>query len=596
MNKLYAATALASLAGITQSAGTTPSLAPQPAVYSAETLAMLDPTRTAKSICGSSLGNDALRARLLLASALQDTAPEDTMPLYENVPESGMPLSTDSMEARAYFDQGLMMLYGFNHHGAIRSFKEAQRLDPECALCHWGEALAYGPNINAPMDAGTNETALAAVARATALRDRTVPAERALIDAVAVRYSADADADRTALDIAYSDAMFAAAAAFPDNDDIAVLAAEAAMDTSPWDYWEADRTEPRARIGEAVRLIEAVMERNPGHPQAGHLYIHLMENNIDPRRAEAAADRLTQFIAPSAGHLVHMPAHIYYRIGRYADSIHSNILATRADEAYLASAGDNGIYRYGYYPHNVHFIVTSAQMAGDMATAIREANRLSYVVSPDVAEQLAWVQPVNAAPYLAIAQFAEPSRILEFDRPQTRLPYVEAMRLYARATAQAQLRDEAGFEREMAALATLAEQTDWSAMVDQGVPATDLVRIAQLVARGRYAYAVDDFDEAIRLYSEAIEIERTLPYTEPPYWYYPISQSLGAAYYRAGQYDDARAAFRAALAQAPANGWALYGLAQTEEALGHGPEAAAAEAALERAWLGSPNWLRMDRI
>ncbi|MGP1353302.1 MAG: tetratricopeptide repeat protein [Parasphingopyxis sp.] len=596
MNRLFAATALASFAGITQSAGTAPLLAKEETAYSAETLAMLDPTRTARAICGSSLGNDALRARLLLASALQDVTPEDAMPLYDNVPEFGLALSTDSEEARAYFDQGLMMLYGFNHAGAIRSFQQAQRLDPSCALCHWGEALAYGPNINAPMDAGTNDTALAAVARASALRDAASPLEQALIDAVAVRYSAEADSDRTALDIAYSDAMFGAAAAFPDNDEVAVLAAEAAMDTSPWDYWEADRTEPRPRIGDAIGLIETVMARNPGHPQAGHLYIHLMENNVDPRRAEAAADRLTQFIAPSAGHLVHMPAHIYYRIGRYADSIRSNIAATRADEAYLASAGDNGIYRYGYYPHNVHFIVTSAQMSGDMATAIREANRLSYVVSPDIAEQLAWVQPVNAAPYLAIAQFADPERVLEFDRSQTRLPYVEAMRLYARATAQAQLRDEAGFEREMAALTTLAEETDWSPMVDQGVPATDLVQIAQLVARGRYAYATNDLDEAIRLYRAAIEIERTLPYTEPPYWYYPISQSLGAAYYRAGRYDEARAAFRAALAQAPANGWALYGLARTERALGHDPEAAAAEAALERAWLGSPNWLRMDRI
>lgn len=596
MNRLFAATALASFAGITQSAGTAPLLAQEETAYSAETLAMLDPTRTARAICGSSLGNDALRARLLLASALQDVTPEDAMPLYDNVPEFGLALSTDSEEARAYFDQGLMMLYGFNHAGAIRSFKQAQRLDPSCALCHWGEALAYGPNINAPMDAGTNDTALAAVARASALRDAASPLEQALIDAVAVRYSAEPDADRTALDIAYSDAMFAAAAAFPDNDEVAVLAAEAAMDTSPWDYWEADRTESRPRIGDAIGLIETVMARNPGHPQAGHLYIHLMENNVDPRRAEAAADRLTQFIAPSAGHLVHMPAHIYYRVGRYADSIRSNIAATRADEAYLASAGDNGIYRYGYYPHNVHFIVTSAQMSGDMATAIREANRLSYVVSPDIAEQLAWVQPVNAAPYLAIAQFADPERVLEFDRPQTRLPYVEAMRLYARATAHAQLRDEAGFEREMAALTTLAEETNWSPMVDQGVPATDLVRIAQLVARGRYAYATNDLDEAIRLYRAAIEIERTLPYTEPPYWYYPISQSLGAAYYRAGRYDEARAAFRAALTQAPANGWALYGLARTERALGHDPEAAAAEAALERAWLGSPNWLRMDRI
>jgi len=595
MNRVIVTTAFAGLVALTQSIA--PSNADgEPQEFSVETLAMLDPTRNATAACGSPLGNDALRARLILAAAFDDRTADENMPLFEGVPASGLSVTTSSEEARRYFDQGLMLVYGFNHHGAIRSFQEAQRRDPDCALCFWGEALAYGPNINAPMDAGTNDTALAALSRAAALRGGVSPEEQALIDALALRYSAEADSDRAALDAAYFEAMIGAAARFPDNDDIAVLAAEAAMDTSPWDYWEAGRQTPRGRIGDAIRLIERVMARNPAHPQAAHLYIHLMENNADPTRAEAAADQLAQFIAPSTGHLVHMPAHIYYRIGRYADSIRVNVEAARADEAYLATAGDNGVYRFGYYPHNVHFIVTSAQMSGDMATAIREATRLSSIVSPDIAEQLAWVQPINAAPYLAIAQFAEPARILEFDTPQSRLPYVEAMRFYARAVAQAQLRDRDGFSRELEALQSLARDSDWTAMVEQGVPAPELLQIAETVARGRYAYATGRYDEAIRLYSEAIEIEQGLPYTEPPYWYYPISQSLGAAYYRTGRLVEARTAFRAALVQAPANGWALYGLAMTEQALGHRPEAAAAEAALDRVWLGSRDWLRMDRI
>lgn len=594
MKKLVVATAVAGFAGVTQSVATLPDANTQR--FSEQTLAMLDPTRVATSACGSPLGDDAIRARLILAASQSNTDAGETMPLFDGVPESGLAVTTSSEEARRYFDQGVMLLYGFNHHGAIRSFREAQRRDPECAMCFWGEALAYGPNINAPMDAGSNETALAAVARAAELRDSTSPAEQALIDSIALRYASDAGDDRIALDTAYADAMLATAASFPENDDIAVLAAEAVMDTSPWDYWEPGREIPRGMIGDAIALIETVIARNPTHPQAAHLYIHLMENNADPRRAEAAADRLTAFIAPSAGHLVHMPAHIYYRIGRYEDSIRVNVEAARADEAYLETAGDNGIYRYGYYPHNVHFIVTSAQMAGDMTTAINQATKLSQIVSPEMAEQIAWIQPVNAAPYLAIAQFAAPERILEFDTPHARLPYVEAMRRYARAVAQAQLRNREGFEDEIDVLEALAKDTDWSSMTDQGVPAPELLRIAETVAQARFAYAVGRYQEAIELYEAAIEIEQALPYTEPPYWYYPVSQSLGAAYYRAGRFEEARTAFRAALFQSPANGWALFGLALTEHALGHEPEAAAAEAALHRAWLGNPRWLRMDRI
>ena len=281
------------------------------------------------------------------------------------------------------------MSYGFNHAAAIAAFREAQRIDPGCAMCWWGEAFAYGPNINAPMDAAGAKAALQAAARAKQLSRGGSRAERALIDAIGRRYSPDPLADRAALDKAYAEAMLDAARRFPDHDEIAVLAAEAAMDTHPWDYWEADKRTPKGHLGEAVRLVETVLRRNPDHPQASHLYIHLMENSADPRRAEAAADRLARPLVPGAGHLVHMPAHIYYRLGRYGDSIRANVAAARADEAYLRQSGDRGLYRYGYYPHNVHFIVTSAQMAGDLPTAVREARRLGNVLDPATAARVA---------------------------------------------------------------------------------------------------------------------------------------------------------------------------------------------------------------
>ncbi|QLC26811.1 hypothetical protein HFP57_05035 [Parasphingopyxis algicola] len=565
---------------------------------SAETLAMLDPVRRAIAICSQRSGISALDARLQLASAmaLSQGEPAAPMPLFDDVPSFQLSADSDNETARGYFDQGLMLTYGFNHHAAIRSFQAGQALDPGCAMCWWGEALALGPNINAPMDPAANPAALAAIGRAVALRANAAPEGQALIDALATRYSAAPDADRATLDTAYAEAMLAVAARFPDNDEIAVLAAEAAMDTSPWNYWEPGGQVSVGRVGEGVRLIEGVLDRNLVHPQAAHLYIHLMENSGDPTKAEAAADRLAEWIAPSAGHLVHMPAHIFYRIGRYADSIRVNVAAARSDEAYLANVGDDGLYRFGYYPHNVHFIVTSAQMAGDMPTAIRESVRLQRILDTDVAAQIAWIQPIHAAPYMAAAQFAAPERILQMREADLRLPYVVGIRHYARALAYAQLGDADGFGREIAALNAIRTDADLSVMIEQGVPAPELLTLAEAVARARLAYADGAHDQAIALYREAIALEDALPYTEPPYWYYPVSQSLGAALYRAGRYAEAKDAFMAALVKAPANGWALYGLAETERALGNPVEAAAADAALERVWLGADGWLSLDRL
>jgi tetratricopeptide (TPR) repeat protein len=408
------------------------------------------------------------------------------------------------------------------------------------------------------------------------------------------RYSVDPKADRATLDAAYADAMLAAARAHPDNDDIAVLAAESAMDTLPWNYWTPDKS-PQPRLGEAVQLIETVYARNPEHPQAAHLYIHLMENGPDPKRAEAAADRLYP-LAPGAGHLVHMPAHIYYRLGRWKDSMRVNIDAARADEAYLKASGDRGLVRYGYYPHNVHFLVTSAQMAGDMKTAIVEARRLSQILDPETSAQIAWIQAINAAPYFAASQFAAPGQVLAMKEPDKRLPYVAAMRHYARATAYANLHNRLSFDREVAAMAKIRGSDGLKPMIDQGVPATDLILLAETVARARFASATGRSNEAIKLYRDAIEVEARIPYMEPPFWYYPVHQSLGAALYRAGKYQEAQEAFTAALARYPNNGWALYGLAASERALGRKPFAAAAQAALNRAWMGDPRWLRMDRL
>ena len=536
-----------------------------------------------------------MRAMLLMSASVVKAEAVQRVPLYTGMGDLNFQITTTSPEAQRYFSQGLAFAYGFNHAAAIASFREAQRLDRNCAMCWWGEAFAHGPNINAPMDTATNARAFGAAAYANWLARNATPAERALTLAMAKRYSLDPKADRATLDATFADEMLAAAAAHPAHDDIALIAAEAAMNTRPWDYWTADK-KPNQRIGQAVRLVEMVLGRSPNHPQAAHLYIHLMENGPDPKLAEAAADRLNGPLAPTLGHLVHMPAHIYYRLGRWQDSIRANVAAARADEAWIRDSGDKGLVRYGYYPHNVHFIVTSAQMAGEMPTAIREARKLEAVLDPEVSSKIAWIQAVNAAPYFTAAQCATPSEILAMRAPDARLPYPTAMRFYARALARAQQRNREGFERELKKLHAIRSGDALKPMIDQGVPAGDLLHLAETVARARWASANGRLGEAVRLYREAASIEQKIPYMEPPYWYYPVHQSLGAALYRARRYREARGAFETALLQSPNNGWVLYGLAATQRALGRRTEAAAADVALKKAWSGNPAWLRMDRL
>ena len=317
--------------------------------YSAELLALLDPTVRVANMCGGKAGGGSMRAKLLIAAAAVQSAADAEVaasPLFDGLGKVDFRITTSNPLAQRYFNQGLSFAYGFNHAAAVAAFREAQRLDPQCAMCFWGEALAHGPNINAAMEPAVNARAVGLATYANWLARKATPEERALTAAMLGRYSSAAGADRAALDAAYADAMLGVAKAHPANDDIALLAAEAAMNTRPWDYWTADK-QPQPRLGEAIGLVEAVYARNPEHPQAAHLYIHLLENGPDPKRAEAAADRLATPLAPTAGHLVHMPAHIYYRLGRWKDSMRVNVDAARADEAWIKRTGDKGLVRYG---------------------------------------------------------------------------------------------------------------------------------------------------------------------------------------------------------------------------------------------------------
>ncbi len=566
-------------------------------VLSDAAFAMLDPTLAGRKACGDPNRPDAvLNARLNLAGSLAASRDMGSAPigLYSGIAPTDLPLGEMDPEARRYFDQGLGFAYGFNHAAAIRSFRKAQEIDPECAACWWGEALANGPNINAAMSGAQNAAALEAQATATRLAPSATPLVQALIEAQSLRYSSAADADRGALDRAYAARMLELARANPQSDDLAVLAAESAMNTSPWNYWTADG-EAVPLIAEAVGLIEKVMARNPAHPQASHLYIHLLELP-DPKKAEAAADRLHASGPKALAHLVHMPAHIYYRVGRYADSMEANIAAVAADEAYLREVGDDGLVRFGYYPHNVHFLLASAQMMGDPGTVVNQTRKLESILDADTGRDLYWVQAIYAAPYFAYAQYASPAATLALTDSAHPLDYVEAMRHYARATAHAQNRNAAAFDGELSALESLADASSVKVMEANGFPAPLIIRLAAEVARGRMAMAQSRPAAAIAHFTRAQAMQQEIPYNEPPFWYYPVSQSLGAAYFKAGRFDDAKQAFRAALMEAPNSALALYGLAQTERKLGNRLEMLAAERALSAVWRGESEWLDMGRI
>ena len=390
--------------------------------------------------------------------------------------------------------------------------------------------------------------------------------------------------------------MAKAAAQFPDDDEIATLYAEAVMDLSPWDYWKPGGREANPQSVPIVPTLERVLARNPDHIGAIHFYIHAVEASDRPKRAEPYADRLRGAI-PGAGHLVHMPSHIYYRVGRYLDALEDNRIAVKVDEKYLADTNaPMGVYRLGYYPHNVHFVMASAQMAGDGQTVIAAAEKLGELIPDEAARGIAMVQPVKAAPYFAHAQFSTPETILALPDPGDAIPYVKAMWLYTRGIALAARRDFAGATAAANAIETLERTSDFKLLKDSGVPAQEVLRIARTLVMARVAQAKGDIRTAVVRFERAAALQDALPYTEPPYWYYPIRQSLGAALLQAGRYAEAERQFQRALSRAPANGWSYYGLAELHKARGNTTAARKAEADLAKVWIGDRKLLQISNL
>ncbi len=493
-------------------------------------------------------------------------------PLFEGMGDHHHPITTADPAAQLYFDQGLIIDFAFNHAESVRSFKAAQRLDPNCAMCYWGEALALGPNINvtsngkAIMSDEDRVAAFAAVQKAVALKEHASEAERDYIDALATRYNGDPTTPREPLDEAYADAMRKLHGKYPQDDDAAALFAESLMNTMPWDYW-LDPENPKPKTVEVIAALEGVLERSPNHPLAIHLYIHAVEASSSPQRAEAAADRLLDLV-PGAGHLVHMPAHIYWRVGRYNDASEANVRAAAVDEAYIAQCNAQGFYPAAYYPHNIHFLWAASSMEGRSALAIESGHRVKKNVALEMIEEFPGVEFFQTIPLLTLIQFGRWDEALAEPQPPRHLDYSNGIWHYVRATALARKGDIEGAKAERSALVPLRDSTKVHFLDSIDYPASQLLKIADQLVLGEIAAAQKDFGAAVSHFQTAVSIQDELPYMEPPFWYYPTRQSLGKALLSAGKAAQAEAVYRRDLQDYPRNGWSLFGLIQSLKAQG----------------------------
>ena len=516
---------------------------------------------------------------LIVPLALTADQEPPTAPLLEGMGTHHHEVTTNSPQAQRYFDQGLVLAFGFNHKEAARSFRQAQALDPECAMCLWGEALVLGPNINAGMDAADNPRAYEAAQRALALKDLVSERERAYIEGLSQRYAAQAPDDRSELDQAYAEAMGDMARRFPDDPDAASLYAEALMDTTPWNYWEKDGTpKPATRI--IIATLESVLAEHPDHPLANHLYIHAVEK-AHPERGVAAADRLRDLV-PGAGHLVHMPGHIYILFGRYEDAVLANEKAIEADDAYIAQCHAQGLYPVAYMPHNHHFLAAAASFIGDSGKALRAARHMQAHQDQQLMRKPGYttLQHYWTMPYFALVRFGRWEDLLAQPEPDDDLLYPTGIWNYARGIAQVRTGDLDRARESLARLASIADDPEMEATrIWETNTMAEILSIARETLAGEIDLARGVPDSAIGHFQNAVRQEDDLIYVEPPDWYVPARHNLGAALLAANRAAEAEAVYRKDLEIYPDNGWSLRGLEQSLRAQG---KAADAESVAER--------------
>jgi len=516
-----------------------------------------------------------------------ESSSREVVPLYDNLGSFHYDISSSVEQAQRYFDQGMRLYYAFNHAEAIRAFKAAQTADPDCAICWWGEALAYGPNINLPMDEPSAQAAYQAMQSALNLESAASEKERAMIAALASRYSEDAPVERSELDQAYADAMESLLGQYAQDLDIAVLFAEARLTLRPWDYWNAAK-EPQPGIGAALVQLERVIKADETHPGACHFYIHAVEA-VYPERAIPCAERLAALM-PGAGHLVHMPGHIYIRVGRYLEAVQANEHAVHADESYIQDQHPGmGMYTAGYYPHNYDFMAFAAMMIGRRDLAVDSAEQVTALLPEELfgSPGMDFLQHWLARPQLMRVRFGLWQTISEQEAPEAGYSHSLALWNYAQGRAALGLGDQSKAADHLEHLRELSQDPNLKSLRMEFNLSSQLLAIAERVLSAWVSEAEGDYEAAVAAMRAAVEFEDELFYGEPPEWSVPTRQELGAVLLRASNPSAAEAVFRADLEKFPENGWSLYGLSLALQAQTKQDEAEAVYAQWQRVWATS---------
>lgn len=502
------------------------------------------------SLCG----NAKMNWKFVMIDTLKSPVLFDNLGIFE------FPVSTTSPEAQTFFNQGIRFYYGFNHAEAYKAFHAASYFDPDCAMAYWGQALAMGPNINMPfMDSTASKTAYQAIQNAASIPGVSLR-EKALINAQLVRFTGTYAEDRSALDSAYAEAMKTVAGKYPNDPDVLSLTAESVMDIHYWDYWKKDGS-PQPWTPEIVANLEKALQLDRNHPGAIHFYIHAMEASDEPEKALDEADRLAALI-PGAGHIVHMPSHIYIRTGHYNKGTRSNEQSIEADEAYFKKSYEEGMYSLAYYPHNYHFLWACATLEGNYAKAMKAARDLQSKTNTGImgTPGMEALQQFYVTPWYAMVRFGRWDDILSEPLRFQELPHVKGISQYARGLAYVRKGNLSGAEHCLREIQALEGDSAYTAIPFQVNKAAQITAIAEKVLAGEIAYKKGLNQRAVALLREAVTLEDELRYMEPADWHQPVRQVLGAVLLEQGKFAEAEKLYREDLETFPENGWSLYGL------------------------------------
>ena len=507
-------------------------------------------------------------------------------PIFKGLDVLDYPITTKNAEAQKYFNQGLVLSYGFNHAEAARSFYYATKLDPECAMCFWGFAYVLGPNYNAGMEPDNYERAYKAIQKAITLSANASEKEKALINALAKRYTEKPIEDRSSLDIAYSDAMKKVNNQYPEDININALYAESIMDLHPWDLYEKNGT-PKKWTPEIVSLLEKILKKDPKHIGANHFYIHAVEASNTPEWGNNSAKIFDDGLVPGSGHLIHMPSHIYIRTGEYHKGTLSNINAIKADSTYVTLCHAQGAYPLAYYPHNYHFMAGTATLEGNSKWAMIGTNEVSKHVHPKIMTEPGWgtLQHYYMIPYYVAVKFGKWNDILKMKLVTDTLKYPNAIKHYARGMAYLGKNDLKKAKKELLQLEEIAKDKKLEEVTIWEINSVyTLLQIAKRVLKAEILASEKKYDQSIALLKEAVAIEDSLNYNEPPDWFFSVRHHLGAVQIEAGKYQDAIKTYEADLKQLPKNGWAQHGLLLAYEKMNNKTKVKEIEKQLDKSW------------